>query len=508
MKRRELRVTRGKTAYTFSVGELVESLQGVGVTTDQAISLARALDKSYRNSGDKKVKLDKLVNRVAKSLAEEVGEDAAERFRVQTPPFVPLNVLSDEQLSPFSRRKLASSLEKVGLRFKEAYAIAGQIEQNLRSKGYEFVSKPELTHLVALALEARFGRDERIRYETASSGSADIHIVETDGVSFPFSRGILARSLMGIGLGPELSYTFAQDVENLLLHKSVVELSRDALQSEVEAFLLEEAGEEFARRFHLLRSVRRPDRPIIIIIGGAPGAGKSALAAELAYRLGIRRVVSSDAVREALRSLVGPQLSPILHRSSYSAWRSNLLPGEQTSAKPKRKRVTRAFLAQAQQLSTALMAITERSVREASSAVLEGAHLVPGLLPLSRAEDATVVELVLAVADEKRHRAHFELRDKETEQRRSQQPYFDHFEEIRMIHDFIVRRAENEGVPVVDVSRFEEAVERTLELVLETSLTQGGDKRLPPQDAETSPTDAPGADTPSSDVPAETLEPK
>src|SRR5690606_42107328 len=38
----------------------------------------------------------------------------------------------------------------------------------------------------------------------------------------------------------------------------------------------------------------------------------SALASEVGYRLGIPRVVSTDSVRQALRSLIGPELSPIL----------------------------------------------------------------------------------------------------------------------------------------------------------------------------------------------------
>ena len=101
MKRRDLRVKRGKTAYTFSVGEVVESLQGVGVPTDEAISIARGVEKHYRNEGNKKVKLDKLVERVAKALEDEVDKDTAERFRVQTPPFVPLRGAKRQQDNTF-----------------------------------------------------------------------------------------------------------------------------------------------------------------------------------------------------------------------------------------------------------------------------------------------------------------------------------------------------------------------------------------------------------------------
>jgi 2-phosphoglycerate kinase len=477
VKRRELSVTRGDAQYAFSTGVVVESLQGAGVPTDEAIRTARAVEKHYRSGGERAIPLERLVGRIAKELEEKQGKEVADRFRVQTPPFVPVSVQRGGDLEPFSRRVLAKSLEKLGLRFKEAYAVASQVEQSLRSKGYEVVSDRELSHLTALALEVRSGRDARIRFEAQLGAPPEVQVVEPDGLRFPFSRGILAQSLMAVGLGPDLSYTLAKHLENILLHKGETDIPRDDLHREMRALLLEEAGEDFARRYDLMRSVRRPERPIIVLVGGAPGVGKSSLAAELAYRLGIRRVVSSDAVREALRSLISPELSPSLHRSSYTAWRSELLPEEQASAKPKRKRVIRGFQAQAQQLATALLAIVERGIYEGISMVVEGIHLVPGLLPVAERRGATIVELVLVVEDKDRHRAHFEARGRDPASARGSQTYLEHFGEIRIIHDFIAERAKQEGVPRLEGSNTDEAIDRALERILEATLAEASGPR-------------------------------
>ncbi len=478
-KRRDLVVSREAASYSFSLGEIVESLQGVGVPTDAAILIAREVEKHYRGGSEPTIRLDRLVERVAKEVEEKVGKEVADRYLVQTPPFVPIEVQAGGAITPFSRRVLAKSLESLGLRFKEAYAVAAQVEQSLRSKGYEFVNERELAHLTSLALEARVGRDARIRYEAQLSALPDLQVVEAGGARFPFSRGILARSLMVSGLGPDLAYSFATDLETVLLHKGHDSVERDALHQEVRQFLNEEAGEEFARRYDLMRNLRRPERPIIVLVGGAPGVGKSSLAAELAYRLGIRRVVSSDAVREALRSLISPELSPSLHRSSFTAWRSDLLPEEQATAKPKRKRVVRGFQAQAQQLSTALLAIVERGVVEATSMVLEGIHLVPGLLPLAETPGALIVELALVVSDPERHHEHFLSRDQETRQRRNAQSYLEHFTEIRIIHDFIAERARQEGVPLIEASDLDEAVTRATDRILDASLQEAPSKPAP-----------------------------
>jgi 2-phosphoglycerate kinase len=472
MKRKELRVERSDEQYVFSLGEVVESLQGAGVPTDAAIKIARATEKHYRDKQLSRVTLDKLVSYIAKLLEQEMDKDIADRFRVQTPPFVPIEVQKDSDIKPFSRQRLAKSLEKLKLSFKDAYAIAGQVEQSLRSRGYEMISALELSHIIASVLEAALGRDARLRYEASHNSPRDLMVLQPSGASFPFSRGILAQSLMAIGLGPELSYTIAKHIEELLWRKGAATIPRHQLRQEVRRLLELEAGEEFARRFDLMRSVRKPDKPVIILIGGAPGVGKSTMAAELAYRLGINRIVSSDSVREALRSLISPQLSPSLHRSSFAAWRADLLPSE-ANAKPKRKRVTRGFVGQAQQLSTALMAIVNRNVQEGTSLIVEGIHLVPGLLPTDSLEDATLIEFVLVLSDAEQHRAHFANRHKDTGEKRHQDKYLSHFEEIRLIHDYLYKQAKGVGVPTIDTADFDVAVEQALELVLNASLMQG-----------------------------------
>lgn len=468
-KRKELVVERGEARYPFSLGEIVESLQGAGVPTDVAIRLARATEKHYRETPGGRVPLVQLVDHIAQLLERELGKELAERFRAQTPPFVPVAVHKDGQVKPFSRQRLTKSLEKLGLPFKDAYALAGQVEQSLRSRGYEAISSLELAHVIASVLEAAFGRELRLRYEASHTRFTELLVLEPSGASFPFSRGIMAQSLMAIGLGPELSYTLAKHVEEQLWRRGEASVPRSVLRQEVRQLLQHEAGEEFARRFELMRSLRKPERPVIILIGGAPGVGKSTMAAELAYRLGINRIVSSDSVREALRSLISPQLSPSLHLSSFLAWRAELLPSE-SAAKPKRKRVTRGFVGQAQQLSTALSAIIRRNVQEGTSAIVEGIHLVPGLLP-QEGLDATLLELVLVLKDAERHRAHFINRHKDTAKKRHQDKYLNHFEEIRLIHDYLAKQAKAVGVPTIDTTNFEVAVEEVLELVLNASLT-------------------------------------
>jgi 2-phosphoglycerate kinase len=251
--------------------------------------------------------------------------------------------------------------------------------------------------------------------------------------------------------------------------------------------LAETAGEEFARRYALMQRVRRSRRPIVITIGGTAGTGKSEVAAELAYRLGIVRVVSSDAVRQALRSLIGPDLSPILHASSFEAWMADMLPSERERATPRRKRVIRGFQSQVLQLGTALEAIVKRHMEEGTSLVVEGVHVVPAVRPLS-IQGAISVGVLLKVDDPTVHRDRFLLREGRTDARRPKDRYVRHFDEIRMLQEWLVRKADAASVAVVDVTDLDSAVDRVMELVLDDLLAstlgrdaeaEDGDARAP-----------------------------
>lgn len=472
MKRRELRVMRAGEKYPFSAGDVVEALQGAGVVTDEAIRIARDQEKELRNRDLRRIDLDELMGELTQRVAERVGPEVAERLRRQTPPFVPLIVEGSDGSDAFSRRTLMASLEKLGLSFKEAHAASNQVEAGLRADGVERLTQTELAHRVALALEGRYGREMRLRYEAETRLMTEVRVVEDDGVTMPFSRGILAQSLTAVGLAPELSHNLAKRVEEALYRHDGSEVPRAEVRREVSELLRQEAGEEFAQRYLLMRSVRRPDKPIVLVIGGAPGVGKSALASEIGYRLGIPRIVSTDSVRQALRSLIGPELSPVLHSSSYSAWRAELLPSERATVKPKRKRVLRGFLAQVQQLDPAVCAIIERNITEATSLVLEGAHLVPGIAPSRTFPDATVVTVMLVVPDEEDHRSNFAVREGQTRRRRLRQPYLEHFSEIRILQDYIKEQADLDGVPAIAATDFDAAVEKTVEHVLDVLLVE------------------------------------
>ena len=76
------------------------------------------------------------------------------------------------------------------------------------------------------------------------------------------------------------------------------------------------------RRLRRYRSLYELDLPIILLVGGATGTGKSTVATDVAYRLGITRVTSTDFVRQTMRAFFSQEFMPSIHHSSFEAGRA------------------------------------------------------------------------------------------------------------------------------------------------------------------------------------------
>jgi 2-phosphoglycerate kinase len=192
-------------------------------------------------------------------------------------------------------------------------------------------------------------------------------------------------------------------------------------------------------------------KPVILLIGGATGTGKSTVASEVAHRLGINRVTCTDIVRQTLRAFFPPDQMPAIHRSSFDS--------------PPDEPLVDAFLDQTKEVAIAVEASVSRAILEGWSMVVEGVHVVPGMLTVS-ADDARVVECVLTIEDEVAHAGHFWIRDATSGGERPVRKYLDRLDDIRRLQDWLVERARECGVPVFENSRVEKTVGAVIELVL------------------------------------------
>ena len=115
------------------------------------------------------------------------------------------------------------------------------------------------------------------------------------------------------------------------------------------------------------RRLDRLDRPLVVLIGGTTGVGKSTLATMLAGRLGVNRVIATDVIRQVLRAFFTTEAMPTVHHSAFEAGGIE------------------GYRDQAERVGTGIAAIVERAANEAKPVVVEGVHVVPGRRPPARA---------------------------------------------------------------------------------------------------------------------------
>ncbi|HUZ82813.1 MAG TPA: hypothetical protein VMU73_11280 [Gaiellaceae bacterium] len=270
----------------------------------------------------------------------------------------------------------------------------------------------------------------------------------------PYSRGLMARALMAVGVAPDRAYTLARRVGDDVAARGNDTVELDRLGSLAVETLGEVEGTEAVRQLRRYQELRELELPIVILVGGATGTGKSTVATEIAYRLGITRVTSTDFVRQTMRAFFSHEFMPSIHYSSFEAG-----DGVPDADDP----LVAGFLDQARNVLVGVQASLERALHEGWSMVLEGVHLVPGLLP-NLDDRALVSACVLRIEDETAHASHFFSREAGTERRMDK--YLNRFDEIRRLQRFVVERAESEGVAVIENTSADRATAAVAELVL------------------------------------------
>ena len=288
------------------------------------------------------------------------------------------------------------------------------------------------------------------------------HVVISDqDAELPYSKGLMASAIMATGLAPGRAFRVAEVVEDRLYEREQASISSAELTALALDVLRTEVGDRYAESFAKWQMVNRLDIPLVILLGGATGVGKSTIATMLASRLGITRVIPTDAIREVMRSLFTEHIFPTLHTSSFDAARLVRHPLPR-SADP----VIVGFRDQASAVAVGIEALVQRAVDEGTDLIIEGAHVVPGFLDEKRfAGDAVIVPMLVTVDDEELHRSHFVIRAHESRNRPSER-YLDFFDNIRELQKYLKSMALQHGVPLVPSYNLDATLSQVIDLVV------------------------------------------
>lgn len=362
---------------------------------------------------------------------------------------------------PFLRGILTRSLQEAGLPFEGAYRLASEVRDELR--GVVEVSTEDLRELVLPRIESH-GTDVLERYLRPLAPTS-ILIRYHNGHQSPFSRGRHRLGLASCGLSAEEAMTASTRIYEDLVARGEPEIASSDLRHLTYRHLVNELGGAAAKKYLVWQEFKRSHRPLMVVIGGGVGSGKSTVAARVAHRLDIVRIQSTDMLREVMRVMIPARLLPVLHSSSFNAWRA--LPTSEGEGRDPGAALIAGYLTQADLVSVACEAVIRRALRERVSLLLEGVHAHPSLLPdLPEEGDAIVVRLMLGVLKKSVLRARIKGRGKKEPDRRAKR-YLNHFDEIWSLQSFMLSEADELHVPIVSNEDLDDTTLHVMDIIME-----------------------------------------
>lgn len=369
---------------------------------------------------------------------------------------------------PFLKGILVRSLVSIDIPFDDAYDLAQSFRDEL--KNHDEITSSELEERVAKALASRFGKQAQMAYLARHHTKSDI-IVHTPSRSSAFSVGILSHSLEACAISPQQSIMGASKVLASVRKTGHKEIDHKSLRKLIYRCLRDHCSEKAANKYLAWRRFHNSETPLIIMLGGTTGTGKSAIAAELAYRLDISRTLSTDMMREVIRSYLADQVSPTLQYSSYEAWRG-LPPLTHAIQENSENKVLTGFLAQLSSMKPAIETAIDRAYQDREHLVIEGVHIVPAETDICPdGKEAVCMKFLLATLDKQSLKKRLKKRiQEESKYRHSDDEEF--IDEIWQLQSWLLEHSDRDDIHIVPNINLEDSTREILEVASQIILQQ------------------------------------
>lgn len=367
----------------------------------------------------------------------------------------------DDSRIPFLRGILTRTLQDSGLPFAKSYEIATQVRNEIADR--EEISTDEISAMIQEILRRDFDEDVVRRYQSRRAGEVPITILGRDGETTPFSRVRLTQCLESCALAPEIANDVTFKIHQEFIDKGTTTATSAEVCGMAYQLLLDSLGPKSARRYLVWVEFLRTNRPLLLLIGGGTGSGKSTVASMLAHRLDIVRTQSTDMLREVMRLMIGDSLMPALHTSTFTAYET--LPGVSNAKAPHEELLINGYLFQAEKVHVAIDGVMQRAVRERVPMIIEGIHLSPQFLQADHhAPDTVIVPLMLGVLNKKQLKKNLKGRSQEAPDRRAQR-YLNHFDDIWALQSYLLSEADRNNLPIIRNSRVGRTVNQVLDII-------------------------------------------
>ena len=293
------------------------------------------------------------------------------------------------------------------------------------------------------------------------SGQRSIRI-KGDNYEYNFSRGILAHTLIDMGIDYEVSYELALKIQDRIFQnylQDVIIISETEYTQFIESATDELLPPEQAEKVKLILDWKERGKPIVILLAGIEGTGGTTIAKSLADRFSISQLVSTKYVSNILRKIIAPELAPELHSKTYKA-HEHLRPIDSVLSDD----VLLGFIENARFVTVAIEALIRRALTEGISLIIRGEHILPRYLSDDILRSPNVIYSAVTLSSRREHLRRL-IRSKD---RRNEEEIILNYNSIRKINDYLLDVSEQMNLMVIDnKGGIEESLKMITDMVLD-----------------------------------------
>jgi mevalonate-3-phosphate-5-kinase len=227
---------------------------------------------------------------------------------------------------------------------------------------------------------------------------------------------------------------------------------------------LENLGPKYLSRYSIMKDYRSlvengtQKLPIIPIIAGIPGAGKTTLAKELSTAFNIGLVIGGDVLRSSLQSLL-PKDNKFLHSSVYNTWK---FFGEYSS-----ENLILGYKKQAEIMNSSIQRmIADRGLRDGESMIVEYLHFLPSQFDADLLEHPSIIPIILQITDKALYKERIKLRTRYSHLRNSGERLISEVDKYLEIQKHLCAEASSFKLQVIEINDFVEGYDEILDIVL------------------------------------------
>jgi len=376
---------------------------------------------------------------------------------------------------PFLRGILIRSLLDAGLEFDEALELATRVRDDLGD--VTEISSDEIRQNVHRLLEESGHLGAMEPYRLPLVAPARIQVVSLSGTVSSFSRAKHERYLQASGMKAEKAEQTTVLIYDHLLAAGISSITTCQLGYLTWLCLKQEVSKKAAKRYLVWSEYQRSARPLALLICGTVGSGKSTVATEIAHLLDIVRIQSTDMLREVMRMMMPSRLLPVIHKSSFNAWKALSL--QDMDDRDWDQLVADGYRSQADLLAVPCEAVLQRAEEESVPIILEGVHAHPNLMErCQKGSDAIMVHATLAVLKTKELKSRLRGRGVEVPLRRAKR-YLNKIDAVWSLQTFLLSEADRFDVPIITNHDKDKAV---LQIILQVNFELSRHFKGSPQD--------------------------